>query len=630
VQRAAQSRAARSTVQSCIGDALRTPGQALDPVLRAYFEPRFNHDFSHVRVHRDETAARSAAAIGAKAYTVGPHVVFGHGQYDPSGMRGRRLLAHELTHVLQQGGANSVGAVVQGALDDAVADEEPNVETDVVDLGAEADAAESTSAEAAPRRPAPAPAESEEGGISAAPVAGATGAWLVPHQHETEREAERVSEQVVTDRAPPGPVIATRPATFGGIHLDAKPKVVKRIDIAFVMGTDKPKSPNKFYTAAKKYFKAKLPGVDLIDDPKIRDLAAVFEYLRSRGDAIGTQYLISHAADDGTLSFPLKPGDKDRKVDYLELKNARKSSPELFTLPKGMLDKSSTVRIKGCRLGQSARMLGQIGGAFGAGKVIAPTHRQYYEYQTTVTGKGKARKEETNVYEGFKTYFVERAGKVTLTRDEQVAAFAAKYGQLAKDDWEKLVPKKRGLKADTDVRKPLTFTVTEPSTNAQALAVASAQLRKEKSKAILTKVLGHSEKAGDFELTLTDGTVRKWKGKSVRFEFETKGGGTINLSFEVPTDEKQIIEAAKADESVPDAYDWKLAKRRTGSEVTYAVTGTRTVYAVDKYIVDKLGKGYKKHLYVPPETTREFFGKYGAPPDKPKPAAAIDKRKKKR
>jgi hypothetical protein len=81
---------------------------------------------------------------------------------------------------------------------------------------------------------------------------------------------------------------------------------------------------------------------------------------------------------------------------------------------------------------------------------------------------------------------------------------------------------------------------------------------------------------------------------------------------------------------VPDAYDWKLAKRRTGSEVTYAVTGTRTVYAVDKYIVDKLGKGYKKHLYVPPETTREFFGKYGAPPDKPKPAAAIDKRKKKR
>jgi hypothetical protein len=66
-----------------------------------------------------------------------------------------------------------------------------------------------------------------------------------------------------------------------------------------------------------------------------------------------------------------------------------------------------------------------------------------------------------------------------------------------------------------------------------------------------------------------------------------------------------------------------------GSTLTRAVTGTRTVYSVDQYIVDKLGKDYKKHLYVPPEATQEFFGKYEAPPDKPQAAPAEQKKKKK-
>jgi hypothetical protein len=65
-------------------------------------EPRFGHDFSHVRVHADDLAAQSARAVHARAYTVGSDVVFGQGQYTPQGLAGRRLLAHELTHVLQQ------------------------------------------------------------------------------------------------------------------------------------------------------------------------------------------------------------------------------------------------------------------------------------------------------------------------------------------------------------------------------------------------------------------------------------------------------------------------------------------------------------------------------------------------
>jgi hypothetical protein len=73
-------------------------------------EPRFGHDFSRVRVYTDTSAARSAAALHARAYTVGSSVVFGPGEYQPQSAEGRRLLAHELTHVIQQSAAASVDA----------------------------------------------------------------------------------------------------------------------------------------------------------------------------------------------------------------------------------------------------------------------------------------------------------------------------------------------------------------------------------------------------------------------------------------------------------------------------------------------------------------------------------------
>jgi hypothetical protein len=85
-----------------VHDVLRSPGQPLDPATRQFFEPRFSHDFSRVRVHADQEAASSAREVNALAYTVGPKVVFAAGQYRPSSPAGRQLLAHELTHVIQQ------------------------------------------------------------------------------------------------------------------------------------------------------------------------------------------------------------------------------------------------------------------------------------------------------------------------------------------------------------------------------------------------------------------------------------------------------------------------------------------------------------------------------------------------
>ena len=70
---------------------------------RSYFEPRFGHDFSQVRVHADAEATSAARAVQARAYTFGRNIVFGDGEYAPETPAGRRLLAHELTHVVQQG-----------------------------------------------------------------------------------------------------------------------------------------------------------------------------------------------------------------------------------------------------------------------------------------------------------------------------------------------------------------------------------------------------------------------------------------------------------------------------------------------------------------------------------------------
>jgi hypothetical protein len=79
-------------------------GHALDPETRSFMEARFGLDFGHVRMHTDSAAARSARAINALAYTVGDDIVFAQGTYAPRNSAGRRLIAHELAHTVQQGG----------------------------------------------------------------------------------------------------------------------------------------------------------------------------------------------------------------------------------------------------------------------------------------------------------------------------------------------------------------------------------------------------------------------------------------------------------------------------------------------------------------------------------------------
>jgi hypothetical protein len=96
-----------SGVPGIVRAALQSPGQPLAANTSNFMASRFGYDFGHVRVHTGSLAEKSARAVNALAYTVGRNVVFGQGQYAPSTTAGQQLLAHELTHVMQQEGATT-------------------------------------------------------------------------------------------------------------------------------------------------------------------------------------------------------------------------------------------------------------------------------------------------------------------------------------------------------------------------------------------------------------------------------------------------------------------------------------------------------------------------------------------
>jgi hypothetical protein len=110
-----------SGIPRIVQSVINNSGQPLDPTTRMYMESRFGHNFGDVRVHTDSRATDSAEAMNAKAYTVERNVVFSQGRYAPGTNEGKRLLAHELAHVVQQSrqGALAPRQEAQGPLETA-------------------------------------------------------------------------------------------------------------------------------------------------------------------------------------------------------------------------------------------------------------------------------------------------------------------------------------------------------------------------------------------------------------------------------------------------------------------------------------------------------------------------------
>src|SRR5690606_10731952 len=90
------------TAASAVAGAIGSGSRYLPPSLNYHFSSRMGQDFGDTRIHTGTAADKSARAIHAKAYTIGNHIVFADGQYQPDTYEGKKLLAHELTHVVQQ------------------------------------------------------------------------------------------------------------------------------------------------------------------------------------------------------------------------------------------------------------------------------------------------------------------------------------------------------------------------------------------------------------------------------------------------------------------------------------------------------------------------------------------------
>ena len=135
LQRSATTADGAFEIPSIVNDVLSSTGQPLDHETRGRMEPLFGHDFSNVRVHTDAKAADSAQAVDAVAYTVGQDMVFGPGQYAPETSSGKRLLAHELTHVTQQSASPSGQMLRMGEPNSAAEVEADQVSNAIVQSG---------------------------------------------------------------------------------------------------------------------------------------------------------------------------------------------------------------------------------------------------------------------------------------------------------------------------------------------------------------------------------------------------------------------------------------------------------------------------------------------------------------
>lgn len=420
--------AATAAVQSTLAQG----GAPLEPATRQFMESRFGHDFGSVRIHADVQAAASAQSVGARAYTVGEDLVFNRGQYEPATPAGRHLLAHELTHVVQQGGGNELmqrELLSAKDLDDFETDDfaVPALESYLATHGPGKIEDNNDSDDKARRivrlwknKQAPFAQLSaqqkilliqemqsgytgndDERGILAllldAPPADLTAIFAAINPNELDSDFHGDEEDTLRDffdqkfvggrksalagqrslrkaKADEPEVKAPAAAAFEPPKAPGPP----RQDYVFIMGDTQ---GDTFYRNALGFFKAHRPKAIIVTGK--RNLADVLRHVADKISApIGNLYIVSHANEDGTLMFGLKPRDPDSKLNATELRAAlhpTNGSSALAQVGPPQVDQYTVVRIKGCDLGRNGEMLELLDEAFGGhGTVIAPTHEQTY------------------------------------------------------------------------------------------------------------------------------------------------------------------------------------------------------------------------------------------------------------
>jgi hypothetical protein len=176
-------------------------------------------------------------------------------------------------------------------------------------------------------------------------------------------------------------VLARQPTGSGGGTKTAP----KRRQVVAIMGADRAGDPNQFYTAALRYWKAHRPTATFVTDE--RHLAGLLDWINANVGAqerLDELVIVSHANEDGTLSFGLDAADADHHLSFPELRDAVKDGKKLASVgPR--VDVNTKIRIKGCDIGRSKEMVDLVDRAFGgAGVVSAPTHEQGYDFDPEI------------------------------------------------------------------------------------------------------------------------------------------------------------------------------------------------------------------------------------------------------
>lgn len=606
VQRKSSGPAASGAAPAIVGETLSAPGQPLDSGTRQFMEDRLGRSLGEVRIHTDATAARSARAVNALAYTVGRDIVFSSGAYSPHTAPGQRMLAHELAHVVQQGSLGAAGGLIQ------------RQEAQPAPQAAAAPAA------AQPAQPAPA-------------------------------------------AVPPPP----------------------RQDYVFIMGQDPRGTGNPFYTMAERFYRTHIPNATFVTN--IRNLADLLNHVATNiTQPIGNLYIVSHANEDGTLSFGLDSADADNRLSVMELRNALHPSgggASALTSVTNQIDDQTRIRIKGCDIGRTQAMVELLDEAFGgAGTVTAPTHEQVYgtdptleqrartefrgqveashpmppEVDTSLRGRERtqavaarrtalrqrqrdiqaeltARRGEEDTlaqlagtYEAVSGPMFQRPGTALYTAAEIRPEVDRLYGHLAEAQRASLV--RRLIAADqrpaataarqgtfqqqgqrVDRRTPLTFTFQEPQTLAEARRTFASQIRANKFTPTQLQPATQQVNGSNIEFTFVlDGTISQGRRQPPR-------PGTLTFTTSRP-DDATLIARAQAQLPNPERYAIRVDRQ-------HAASGTTTLRVIVERVVAYLHHGSldpsTHEHFSRPESNPDFFATSTfAPPPPPAPPAA--------
>ncbi|MFI0975415.1 hypothetical protein ACH4SP_00125 [Streptomyces sp. NPDC021093] len=470
----------------------------------------------------------------------------------------------------------------------------------------------STRRDAAEPRPEPAvrPGHDAEGPVPGqVPPAGPDAATATPASPAHSFARVAVTADAGPDSRAQEDLEAERPA-------QPEPATPRR-DFVFIMGKDRAptarnRTPEQFYTAAEHFYRARRPTATFVTD--LRTLADLLSWVAVNvKEPIGNLVIVSHANEDGTLSFALNPGDSDGRTSAAELRAALHPAGGQQPLAdvRGVVDSRTSISIKGCDLGRTQAMVELVDEAFGgAGTVTAPTHEQVYSFRQR-RGGAKDPKGSPAVHESFSGPMFQRPGHRLFTTAELRPQVDALYGHLpdarradltarlaARDRRSEAQAGKDGLRGQQGqrvFRLAYSEVVRDPASPEEAQQLYRAPFREGRFRANAVSVQRElADGVLHFTVTVT-GTAAGPDGKR---QPDTR------QYVEEHSDDEQLLGKLRSQLGNPERYSWRV-------DETHRTDGTTLRRAVAVRVVAYLHHGSLDRSatepFIRPESDPAFF-----------------------